>query len=113
MSFICGDCHKEHPVPTREEDRNGQPCVDALVRERDSMKLQVEQYRKIVEIAKTHQCAAKRYEIDGKPLTRCELCDALAALVEKRICESLSPVDQQCELADKHDGEHRNLNNTW
>lgn len=35
MSFICGDCHKEHPVPTREEDREGQPCVEALARDRD------------------------------------------------------------------------------
>jgi hypothetical protein len=32
MAFICGDCHKEHPVPTREEDRGGQPCVEALAR---------------------------------------------------------------------------------
>jgi hypothetical protein len=38
--FICGDCHKEHPVPTREEDREGQPCVQALSRERDALKLQ-------------------------------------------------------------------------
>ncbi len=34
MSFICGDCHREHLVPTREEDRDGQPCIDALCRER-------------------------------------------------------------------------------
>lgn len=35
MAYICGDCRKEHPVPTREEDREGQPCVEALARDRD------------------------------------------------------------------------------
>lgn len=36
MSFICGWCHKEHKVPTHEEDKGGQPCVDALAREMDA-----------------------------------------------------------------------------
>ena len=37
MAFICGTCHKEHRVPTWDDDRNGQPCVDALARERDAL----------------------------------------------------------------------------
>lgn len=38
MSFICGDCKREHFVPTRDEDREGQPCVEALARERDILR---------------------------------------------------------------------------
>lgn len=52
MSFICGDCHKEHKVPTHEEDKGGQPCIDALVRERDALVLQVRAFEAVVNVAK-------------------------------------------------------------
>lgn len=43
MSFNCGWCNKEHPVPTKEEDQAGQPCVAALARERDALVLQLQE----------------------------------------------------------------------
>jgi len=46
MSFICGDCKKEHPVPTPQEVMDGAPCFDALLRDRDRLQLQVSEYRK-------------------------------------------------------------------
>jgi hypothetical protein len=40
MSFICGDCKEEHPVPTPEEDLEGSPCFDAVLRDRRRLQLQ-------------------------------------------------------------------------
>lgn len=50
--------------------------------------LQVEALQKVAEIARAHQCARKRYEVEGKPLTRCELCEALEG-VDKRVGVSI------------------------
>lgn len=50
--------------------------------ELEQLKLQNERLQKIAEIAKAHQCAAKRYEVEGKPLTRCELCEALSEVTQ-------------------------------
>ncbi|MGH9391934.1 MAG: hypothetical protein ACRD1Z_20215 [Vicinamibacteria bacterium] len=39
--MICGDCKQEHPAPTPQENLDGSPCFDALLREREALKQQV------------------------------------------------------------------------
>jgi len=54
MSFICGDCHQEHPVPNVTEDLGGTPCFDALLRGRDTLRADHEALRMSVESIVKH-----------------------------------------------------------
>lgn len=93
MSYICGSCHQEHKVPKREDDEQekistgsaGLACVLALVRERDSLNLQVNAMRPVVEAAVdlARALSEKRGEEGGIVV----LLNKVKQYTEKRKCD--------------------------